>query len=321
MFERVNSICLSIIVLTVLSAVLVPRSASAQTCPYGRSSRTGKCYACPVFDGDDGPNTITVGGPGPGGSGCGNCNEGPEGLLLPGEPPTLSRGGDWVIDVQDLSPGQDLQPGDMMTVMLTRAFPDQAANLVEPLIRDGQPAMYMVEIGADGDTVFDFGTIGENAVGGTYTALAVPNEVDSLQAFWAALPPDTSSSLQFSVADFVALDNAAAAIGDTGRRIDIPLTFDPGMTPDTNVEFRWKKEGQPLPQADNPLQAGIYNTILSSEDQSIMGVYAPLEFVVENFLPGLEGQFPLAPYFTPGEYQIEVLVNGNLESTETLVVP
>jgi hypothetical protein len=41
--------------------------------------------------------------------------------------------------------------------------------------------------------------------------------------------------------------------------------------------------------------------------------------VAPALAPQLTAQ--LGPYFTPGEYEIDVLIDGVLESTQTLIVP
>lgn len=322
---------LSIVVLSAFAVLFLPCSVFAQTCWCGWNPTTGECYACPVgggggivggTGGGTGGGTIEPSdGGGAGGSGCGNCNEDPTTITESGDAPDLIRGDDWVIDVQKLFPNRMLDPGDEVTVLLVRSFPG-TDRLLQPLENDGQAALYTVRIEEDGATEFDFGKIGENAVGGTYKALAVPETVGSLAEFWtelSSLPSNALNVQEYAVDNFVALDDAAALIYENGRRIDIPFTIVPDLASKVDIEFQWRKEGQQLPQAQLPLQPGIYDTILRSQDQSIMGVYAPWEFVIENFTPGLAQQF--GPYFSSGEYEIDILVNGVLESTETLVVP
>lgn len=327
LFVRTVLCGLSIVVLGVVGMIALPRAGLAQTCPCGGPNpRTGRCYACPLLGtgGGTGGGTIipTDDGGGGGGTGCGTCAPDSTSATEPVETPELDRGDDWVINVQTLFPNQTLEPGAEMTVMLVRTFPATGSQLLQPLENDGQPALYTVRIGEDGNTEFDFGKIGDNAVGGTYKALAIPEIVDSPTAFWTALssvPSDVLSVQAFGIDDIVSLDDVGALIYENGRRIDIPLTIAPDLASGMNLEFEWQKEGQPLPQAEFPLQPGIYDTILRSQNQSIVGVYAPWEFVVENFAPGLAPQ--LGPYFSPGEYEISVIVDGVLESTETFVVP
>jgi hypothetical protein len=225
-----------------------------------------------------------------------------------------------IIDLETLFPSGNL-PSGPVTVMLVRNTPDAAGTHLQPLGTDDQPAMFTVEVGADSSTKVNFGVPTKDILGGDYVVLAVPQAVDSAQAFQDALQagtPDTIGWQPFSIKNLVSLDQAGVALADNERQVDVPLTRDPAVLPETDIELQWRKGGNPLPQ---------YTVLPQASEQGVANVYAPGQFIIDNFVapvaPALAPQLTaqLGPYFTPGEYEIDVLIDGVLESTQTLVVP
>jgi hypothetical protein len=291
-----------------------PVSASHLMCTYVDEEGNEWLVPCPHFQ-------LT----GTGGSGGGTLMPVPWEFRQPIDD-SLVRLEQWSINPQRLFGVGTLSEHDIVTVMLVREYPDAGAMLVQPLAMDSEPdtpIMYEIIIGEDNAAAdYEVGVLPEDVVGGTYTVLAIPQRVDSPEAFWVALEsftPDMVGVQRFAVENLIALEEDAALLKANGRRIDIPVILDPNLDAEIDVELAWRKDGQPLPKADNPLQPGIYDTTLQTQNQAIIGVYAPWEFLVENLAPQLTAQ--LGPYFTAGEYKVDVLVDGVLESTQTLTVP
>lgn len=248
----------------------------------------------------------------------------PEDLQIP-EPETggvLEQESSWVIDLQTLLPDRQLAAGDEVMVMLARERPGTDGKLMEPLIlEDGRLAWYGITIGDDGATAIDLGKLAADAAGGTYAVFVLAQEVATPEEFWGVLnaQPEMAGLQRFTVKNLVALDQTGLSLADSERQINIPSTIDPAVLTGSNVQLQLNKNGQLLPQT----------TVIAhpTDATSVLNVYAPGQFLIDNVVapvapqlaPQLTGM--LGSYFTPGEYQFDVLVNGVLESTQQFVIP
>ena len=219
----------------------------------------------------------------------------------------------WAVDVQALFPDRILLPGDAVTVMIGRELGGDEA------------AVYVVPVGEDGTAVLDLGTLSETDLGGVYSILAVPQAVDSLQELQEVLQaaqPDMVGWQRYNVDALVPLAGGATVSAD-GRQIEFLTDVDPAILPNLDVDVQVRREGEPLPQAENPLLPGVYDTVAPSEDQGTVSLYAPGEYALQTYAPALAPMVSpyLGAYFTPGEYEVDVTINGVLESTTSFVIP
>ena len=318
-FGRIGAICTFMLAMATLFSVFAPRSVYAQVvCRCSRNLSTGVCFECPTIGGG-GPIVNGPGGP------CDGCQARDPWLLITDVTLQLDRSNPVVLDLQTLFPDRELLPGDRLTVMLTRDLTTADGTLLQPLLAGESPAMYEIVIDEDGVTEADFGILGENALGGAYTVLAIPQQVDTLQAFWDALQsggPDNTGWQRYNVDALVPLAGGATVSAD-GRQIEFLTDVDPAILPNLDVDVQVRREGQPLPQAENPLQPGVFDTLAPAPEPGAMHLYAPGEYALQTYAPALAPMVSpyLGAYFTPGEYEVDVTINGVLESTTSFVIP
>ncbi len=294
-------------------------SQATRTCKYGANSK-GICYVCLWQGGGTELGTIqlTVGG----GTGCGsNCQPDPELAGTEGESHPLTRGDDWVINVQDLFPDFGLTPGTIVTVSLVRNISADTETLLQPLAAGEDTALYMLEIGEDGSTEFSFGSISDKMVGGNYRAYGLPREIGSEQEFWESITPELAGVQTYNINNLVTVDAGLAQLDEYQRQIDVPITLDTDTMPG-DIEIRLKN----YPEATNPFQLGVYSSASAFGDQGRVEVFSPGEYlidlVVEPIIPAYVEQFRNAnPYFQANEYEYEVYVDGVWESSGMMEFP
>ena len=129
---------------------------------------------------------------------------------------------------------------------------------------------------------------------------------------------------RYKVDNLIPLDGDAATVSPDRRQIDILTDVDPSVLPNVDVDIQVRREGEPLPQAENPLMPGVFDIFAPSPEPGAVSLYAPGEYALQTYAPPVLASAVspyLEPYFTPGEYEVDVTVNGVLESTTTFVIP
>jgi hypothetical protein len=321
MLKWTRIVGLSLVFTAIVCGAQIQNAYSQQICLYGKNS-SGVCFACLIGPsgtrlGGTGPGTIK---PKPGGTGCGDCAEDPEYVTTNDDYP-LVRGDDWVIDVQDLFPDSTLVPGTIATVALVRSISSDTEPLLQPLIAGQGTALYMVEIGEDGNTEFSFGSISESIVGGNYRAYALPREINSEQDFWQSIMTEPPGIQTYNVNNLVTVDANSVRLDEYRRLIDLPVTVDTSAV-ESEIAIRLKN----YPDATTPFQVGVYSEASISGEQGRVEVFSPGEYlidrVIEPFVPTFAEQLRDAnPYFQANEYEYEVYVDGVLESSGTVEFP